>query len=178
MPTKTIGRYCDGPGGAHSPINLNFIKSFAKREKAKNIHGYIGGGGGTSNLVTTAGEINYYPATPTFTSEHISIPNDDKFVMKFCQTLTKPTLSHYMFTAIFGNLSKVILRNNTTIKRSNKNINISCFETKRFLFLEQNQNKDSQYGRRAKNGSRIMWVIRKEDNTYIGRVENGTLYKT
>ena len=48
-----------------------------------------------------------------------------------------------------------------------------------FTFLEQNPGKPSVYGKRAKNGAKILWVIMKGPNNkevWLGRVENGVWY--
>jgi hypothetical protein len=46
--------------------------------------------------------------------------------------------------------------------------------------LEQNPNKGSVYGKRARSGTKIMWVILNNTITkkekWLGRVENGTWY--
>lgn len=50
----------------------------------------------------------------------------------------------------------------------------------KLVFLEQNPNKQSIYGNRAKQGSKIMWVIAGNVQTHkerwLGRVEDGTWY--
>lgn len=45
-------------------------------------------------------------------------------------------------------------------------------------FLEQNPYKDSVYGKRAKNGAQIMWVIASIgcEEKWLGRMENGSWY--
>jgi hypothetical protein len=48
------------------------------------------------------------------------------------------------------------------------------------IFLEQNPNKNSVYGKKAKNGTNIMWVIVYNKETkkerWLGRVEAGVWY--
>ena len=50
----------------------------------------------------------------------------------------------------------------------------------KIVFLEQNPNKQSFYGKKAKQGSKIMWVIAGNIQTgkerWLGRVEDGTWY--
>jgi len=43
-------------------------------------------------------------------------------------------------------------------------------------YIEQNPNSNSQYGRRARAGAKIMWVIRLRDNAWLGYVEDGKVY--
>ena len=47
----------------------------------------------------------------------------------------------------------------------------------KLIYLEQNPNKGSVYGKRAKNGAKIMWVILNNIKTnkerWLGRVEDG-----
>jgi len=43
-------------------------------------------------------------------------------------------------------------------------------------YVEQNPNTRSAYARRSQQGTQIVWVIRKSDNTYMGRIEDGEIY--
>lgn len=45
------------------------------------------------------------------------------------------------------------------------------------LFVEQNPNTNSAYAARARQGAKIVWVIRKHDNEYLGRIEDGQVYR-
>lgn len=179
--TKTIG---NGAYPDHEPIGLEFFHSFVVPKELFENTGYKASGG--AERATRVGEIQYHPAIPKESSGTATIPDDDDLIMRYCYdsgerncyVLAKPTLAHYMFTGIFCNLKKIVLRDGTVIKRSYKGRNIAYFETKRFLFIEQNKDKNSKSGERTRLGSKLMWIIRKEDGSYIGRVENGELIKT
>lgn len=51
----------------------------------------------------------------------------------------------------------------------------------RLTFLEQNPNKNSAYGKRAKKGAKILWVIAHSRETkrerWLGRVEDRVWYQ-
>jgi len=44
-------------------------------------------------------------------------------------------------------------------------------------YVEQNPNSQSAYADRARRGAKIVWCIRLSDNQYVGRIENGVVYK-
>lgn len=168
--TRTIGK---SPGHnddrpAHEAINESFLEDFFPGEKITNNPTYKASEG--ADKMTRCGTIECFLAK-------LTVPTDDNVVMSYCGLLETPTLSHYMFTALFSAATSVTLRDGTKIERTTKGQRIGCFETTRFLFIEQNKNKSSKHGRLAKDGHKIMWVIRKDDNKYIGKVENGTLYR-
>jgi len=93
-------------------------------------------------------------------------------------TTGKLTLSHIMWKAIFGDHDAVQLRDGTIVKKKSIS-NLRSFETKNYLFLEQNPNSRSKFAIRAQLGERIMWIIKKIPGQvrgrYIGRVEEGNL---
>jgi hypothetical protein len=43
-------------------------------------------------------------------------------------------------------------------------------------YVEQNPNTKSEYADRARAGTRIVWVIRKSDSAYLGRVEDDRVF--
>ena len=43
-------------------------------------------------------------------------------------------------------------------------------------YVEQNQNTPSAYAERARQGAKIVWVIRKADNEYLGYIEDGVVW--
>ena len=43
-------------------------------------------------------------------------------------------------------------------------------------YIEQNPRSSSEYARRARNGAKIMWVIRTRDDRWLGYVEDGKVY--
>ena len=43
-------------------------------------------------------------------------------------------------------------------------------------YVEQNPNSKSEYADRAREGTRIVWVIRKSDSQYLGRVEGDRVF--
>lgn len=165
--TKTVGNdplNTDQP--AHEPVKAGFLDNFLSGDPKNPTYKASEG----ADKMTRCGTITAFSTT-------LVVGKADEAVMNYCELLETPTLSHYMFTAIFNGLKTVVLRDLKEISLTTKGANIKCFETNRFLFIEQNKNKSSKFGHMAKNGAKIMWIIRKEDNTYIGRVQNGTLYR-
>lgn len=43
-------------------------------------------------------------------------------------------------------------------------------------YVQQNPNTQSAYAARARQGSRIVWVIRLRDGAYMGCIENGEVF--
>ena len=56
----------------------------------------------------------------------------------------------------------------------NKNLYYVDHNGKRYV--EQNPASSSVYAKRAQEGVKIVWVIRLEDNKYLGRIEKGVVY--
>ena len=96
-------------------------------------------------------------------------------VMDTCKC-TKTTLSHFCYTAIFCNLDGIILPNGVELPIEKKEkTELKYINTERFIFLEQNPNKKSEPSERAKAGAKIIWIIAKKDQGYLGKIENGVL---
>jgi len=51
-------------------------------------------------------------------------------------------------------------------------------KTPGWLFIEQNPHKPSKWGKMAKEGHKIMWVIRRADNKWFGRVVDGVVQRS
>jgi hypothetical protein len=43
-------------------------------------------------------------------------------------------------------------------------------------YVEQNLRTKSEYAKRAREGARIVWVIRGRDNAWLGRIEDGNVW--
>lgn len=72
-------------------------------------------------------------------------------------------------TVRFTNGQVLEMRTQTTTGKSLRN-----FKTPKFLFIEQNPERDSTYARASREGARIMWIL--EGNKWLGRIEDGVLY--
>jgi len=44
-------------------------------------------------------------------------------------------------------------------------------------YVQQNPKTSSEYAARARQGAKIMWIIRLSDNQYLGVVDNGQVYQ-
>lgn len=91
-----------------------------------------------------------------------------KFNESFLRNLFQLLFGPYkkLKTEAFGDLVKRHLR----IKGANKRIAYIRF--KNFLLIEQNPLKPSKFGKRARAGERIAWLIDLDTNRYILRIEN------
>lgn len=69
----------------------------------------------------------------------------------------------------FTNGQVLEMRTQTSLGKSLRN-----FKTPKFLFIEQNPEKNSSYALAARSGARIMWIL--EGNKWLGRIEDGVLY--
>lgn len=102
-------------------------------------------------------------------------------VKKACKIegLAEPTLSHFCWYALQAQQQELlgvsIITRTGKMLQSHRFGPVWGFETKTHLFLEQNAQKNSEPGRRARQGHKIMWVIQKTPNKYIGKVEDGVL---
>ncbi len=43
-------------------------------------------------------------------------------------------------------------------------------------YVEQNQNTRSAYADRARQGAKILWVIKRSNDQYLGYIEDGVVY--
>lgn len=63
-------------------------------------------------------------------------------------------------------------------------LRVQRFQSKRLSYLDhegtryvqQNTNTSSVYAAEARQGSKIIWIIRLRDNVYLGRIQDGTVY--
>ena len=91
--------------------------------------------------------------------------------------ITSVKASHAFYTAIFNNLN---VRLQYGLARQSKSKGgLRQFLWKRWLFIEQNPENNSKYGKMARAGAKIMWVIDVEatTNAYCAVVINGKLRK-
>ena len=83
------------------------------------------------------------------------------------------TNAEKVFDVIFGEQKEINIGGKIfPIKR--KSSGLQFVETPNFLYIEQNPNKQSSWGGRARHGEKIMWVIQKPQK-YIAHVVNGKL---
>ena len=78
------------------------------------------------------------------------------------------------YEAIFSDQKTAKIEENThkvrrTFRQSLRFLIVECY-----TFLEQNPEKNSVWGKMAKEGHRILWVI--EDGDYIGQVRDGVYH--
>ena len=76
-------------------------------------------------------------------------------------------------TALVGKADRVTLKGRTYKVQSLAGGLVSSLKMGDWLFLEQNPKKQSFYGKLARQGHRIVWILYK--NKYIGRIHNNTL---
>jgi hypothetical protein len=102
---------------------------------------------------------------------------DKALLMNLCKT-SKLTLSHFCWFMIFFSGERKIesleLRGHIYSVRKTSG-GLRKIDTENYLFIEQNPQKDSEWGKLARSGYKIMWIIRKADNKFIGKVMDGTL---
>ena len=76
-----------------------------------------------------------------------------------------------IYRAIFDNEKSVVIDDvDYPIKRYSSS-GVRYVDLFGYKFIEQNRNKPSPWGQRARDGSQIMWII--EGRRYIVRIENG-----
>ena len=49
------------------------------------------------------------------------------------------------------------------------------YDVGNLLFIEQNPKKETEWAKRAREGSKIMWCIDTKFNRYLARIENGNI---
>lgn len=96
-----------------------------------------------------------------------------------------PDLSAIFHAVAFGHEGLLItLQKSDPSKPDPHRTKIQRFTNKRLNYIDwngvryvqQNPNTNSAYAARARQGSRIVWVIRLRDNAYMGYVENGEAF--
>lgn len=86
-----------------------------------------------------------------------------------------PSLAVVVWAAIFGGFTQLTTSAGKTYNRSRTaKTNLRLFRIGDYTYLEQNPEKDSIYGKQAKEGNRIMWVLSSKGK-YVARVWNGLL---
>ncbi len=83
-------------------------------------------------------------------------------------------LIYFFYTNLFS--GKDVKIGNKLIKLENRN-GLKQYRWKDLLIIEQNPMKQSLYGKMAKNGSKIMWIIDSKNNKYLYVVINGRIIK-
>lgn len=86
-----------------------------------------------------------------------------------------PVLNH-IANAIFAGRNFVELDGERIYTKRMANGTITGLDHKGVRYVEQNPASGSPYAMRARQGERIMWVMR-QNGGYIGRVDNGVVWK-
>ncbi|MFC2168456.1 hypothetical protein ACFLRW_05665 [Acidobacteriota bacterium] len=76
-----------------------------------------------------------------------------------------------IYTAIFSNKTSLDIDNMNHPIKIFKSSGVRYVDLLDYRFIEQNRNKPSQWGQKAREGSNIMWIIK--DRRYLVRIDNG-----
>ncbi len=76
-----------------------------------------------------------------------------------------------IYTAIFNNESSVDIDGIKYPIKKYSSSNVRYVDLFGYKYIEQNRNKPSQWGQRAREGFNIMWIIK--DRRYIVRIDDG-----
>jgi hypothetical protein len=88
-----------------------------------------------------------------------------------------PELSEIVGAIFNRQFLQVRLSNGQIIKASSfQPKNLWYVDHNGMRYVEQNPNSKSEYADRARSGARIIWVIRKSDNQYLGRVDGDRVF--
>jgi hypothetical protein len=94
-------------------------------------------------------------------------------------------------SAIFSRKASFTLPNGTRVQTKLFKGSLYAVDHAGIRYVEQNPNTASEYAHRAREGARILWVIKTHskvtdaagkvqlvscDNEWLGRIENGTVY--
>jgi hypothetical protein len=109
----------------------------------------------------------------------LSMNNEEhlKKIADICQ-VKEVKLAQACYVAIFAGLDGVITTSgNKYYVTKTKFMGLRKIETNLFVFLEQSPTKlDSEFSERARMGVKIMWIKEKKTDTYLARIEDGTLH--
>ena len=78
------------------------------------------------------------------------------------------------YEAIFGNQRSAKIADRSHRVRRTPQQGLRFLIVEGYTFLEQNPEKNSNWGRMAKDGHKILWVI--EDGDYVGQVRDGVYH--
>jgi len=70
---------------------------------------------------------------------------------------------------------RISVNNKLYMPLATKRLKLIQYIIEGWTFLQQNPNKKSEYGKRARQGHKIIWVINPKGQ-YIGRIEDGKFY--
>jgi hypothetical protein len=89
-----------------------------------------------------------------------------------------PDLSAIFHAVAFGHegLSVPLAGGRTTKVGRYTNKKLNFISDLGVLYVQQNPNTQSAYASRARQGSRIVWVIRQSGGVYLGYIENGEAF--
>lgn len=77
-----------------------------------------------------------------------------------------------IFKALFAGNEEVIVDGESYPIKSYSPSGVKHVDISNFRFLEQNPTKNSHWAEKARNGHKILWILK--DWEYIGQVHNGT----
>lgn len=77
-----------------------------------------------------------------------------------------------IYRAIFHN-EQFLWKGQFTSKTQTSKQKLRKVQIGDWLYLEQNKFKDSENGRLAKKGHKIIWIIHQPTNTWVGKIING-----
>ena len=81
-----------------------------------------------------------------------------------------------IYESIVEHRDTVQLDGHPMVTKKYKGGTLYAVRHKEILYIEQNQNTQSDYAERARAGAKIVWVIRPRDNNYLGYIENGEVF--
>lgn len=76
-----------------------------------------------------------------------------------------------IFDALFNGKDRVAVNNNTYSVKKYSPSEVKHLDIADYRFMEQNPKKNSHWAEKARNGEKIMWILK--DWEYIGQVHNG-----
>ena len=76
-----------------------------------------------------------------------------------------------IYTAIFNDEASVELEGTQHPIKKFASSDVRYVDFLGYRFIEQNRNKPSQWGQKARDGHKIMWIIK--DRRYLVRIDDG-----
>jgi hypothetical protein len=77
----------------------------------------------------------------------------------------------HVYHAVFENQESVMIEGERYPVRKTPRLGLRIVEAGKYVFLEQNPEKDSRFGAMARQGRKILWVI--EDGDYTAFMMDG-----
>lgn len=125
--------------------------------------------------ITTAGNCSCSGTIEQETAAAAGV-TDDWVTRVFCglPSGVRVTRSHQVYAALFDGelyIDFVGVRYNRKVFTGG----VRAFDIGNYRYVEQNPRTTSSWAKEARQGKRILWVIRRSDNKYLGRVVEGVL---